>query len=148
MKLWIIYKEGVGLSMIIAEMLQDRLEDYIDVFVGNAKKVDPVFLVEEKLDYLIVGDVINEKTPSSEIQNWLTKYSKVSKNKNLIVRAVSGYYVALTNGTIQPSRFTFQLRNILADNIYPPILSLKINKADLSLENGSLESINEFSNLF
>ena len=49
MKLWIIYKNGIGFSKIIAEMLQDRLEDYIDVSVGNAKKIDPAFLVEEKL---------------------------------------------------------------------------------------------------
>jgi hypothetical protein len=52
-KLWIIYKDGIGFSKIIAEMLQDRLEDYIDVSVGNAKKIDPTFLVEEKFDYLI-----------------------------------------------------------------------------------------------
>ena len=46
MKLWIIYKEGIGFSKLIAEMLQDRLEDYIDVSVGNAKQIDPAFLVE------------------------------------------------------------------------------------------------------
>jgi len=50
MNLWIIYKEGMVISKIIAEMLQDRLEDYIDVSVGNAKKIDPSFLAEEKLD--------------------------------------------------------------------------------------------------
>ena len=30
MKLWIIYKEGIGFSRIVAEMLQDRLEDYLE----------------------------------------------------------------------------------------------------------------------
>ncbi len=33
-----MYKNGIGFSKIIAEILQDRLEDYIDVDVGNAKK--------------------------------------------------------------------------------------------------------------
>ena len=49
-KLWIIYKEGIGFSRMIAEMLQDRLEDYIDVYIGNAKRIEPVFLVEERFD--------------------------------------------------------------------------------------------------
>ena len=51
--------------MVIAEMLQDHLEDYIDVSVGNAKKIDPAFLVEERLDYLIIGDAI-----SGQFQIW------------------------------------------------------------------------------
>ena len=74
MKLWIIYKEGIGFSKLIAEMLQDRLEDYIDVSVGNAKQIDPAFLVEERLDYLIIGDIVSEGIPSLEIQNWLLKF--------------------------------------------------------------------------
>ena len=107
MKLWIIYKEGIGFSMVIAEMLQDRLEDYIDVSVGNAKKIDPAFLVEEKTDYLVIGDVISEEIPSLEIQNWLIKYREISKKKNLIVKAISGFYVALTNITVEPIWFEF-----------------------------------------
>jgi len=58
-KLWIIYKEGIGFSRIIAEMIQDRFEDYIDVSVGNANMIDPAFLVEEKFDCLIIGDIYN-----------------------------------------------------------------------------------------
>ena len=53
MKLWIIYKNGIGFSKFIAEMLQNRLEDYIEVYVGTAKKIDASFLAKEKLDYLI-----------------------------------------------------------------------------------------------
>ncbi|KKL06719.1 hypothetical protein LCGC14_2593230, partial [marine sediment metagenome] len=83
MKLWIIYKEGIGFSKIIAEMLQDRLEDYIDVSVGNAKKINPIFVVEEKFDYLIIGDTISDVIPSLEIQNWLLKYREISEIKNL-----------------------------------------------------------------
>jgi len=75
-------------------MLQDRLEDYIDVSVGNAKKIDPAFLVEEKFDCLIIGDVINKEIPSSEIQNWLLKYREISNSNNLIVKAISGFNIA------------------------------------------------------
>ncbi|MEJ2252349.1 MAG: hypothetical protein P8Y97_22150, partial [Candidatus Lokiarchaeota archaeon] len=71
LKVWIIYKDGIGFLKIIAEMLQDRFDEYIDVSVGNAIKINPSFLVEESLHYLIIGDLINNEIPSLEIQNWL-----------------------------------------------------------------------------
>ena len=147
-KLWIIYKNGIGISKIIAELLQDRLEDYIDVDVGNAKKIDPAFLVEEKLDYLIIGDIISKEIPSLEIQNWLLKYWEISKNYNLIVKAISGFYVALTNVTVEPFWVEFLHDNVRAEIIYPPILRLKLNFSEISLENGTLELVKAYSNDF
>jgi len=147
-KLWIIYKEGIGFSKIIAEMLQDRLEDSIDVSVGNAKKIDPIFLVEENFDYLIVGDNICNKVPSLEIQNWLLKYREISKNSNLIVKAISGFYIALADIMVEPFWVESLLDNINAEMIYPPVLRLKLNKAELALENGTLEIIKAYSNDF
>lgn len=148
MKLWIIYKKGIGFSMLIAEMLQDRLEDYIDVFVGNAKKIDPFLIVEENLDYLIIGDVISEEIPSLEIQNWLIKYREISKKKNLIVNAISGFYVALTDITVEPFWIEFLQDNVRAGTVYPPLLRLKLNKAELVLENGVYDIVKDYSNEF
>lgn len=148
MKLWIIYKEGIGFSKIIAEMLQDRLEDYIDVSVGNAKKIEPAFLVEERLDYLIIGDVISEVIPSMEIQNWLLEYGEISKSNNLIVKAISGFYVTLTEITVEPLWVEFFQDNIKAELIYPPILRLKLNRADLAIEDGALELVKDYCNDF
>ena len=148
MKLWIIYKDGIGFSMIIAEMLQDRLETYLDVSVGNAKKIDPSFLVEERLDYLIVGDVVSGTRLNLEIQNWLAKFWEISKNRNLTVKFVSGFYVILTDNSIHPLWVEFFQDNVKTENIYPPILRLKLNSPELSLENGTLELINEYSNDF
>ena len=148
MKLWIIYKEGIGFSKIIAEMLQDRLEDYIDVSVGNAKKIDPVLLVEEKFDYLIIGDVISKEIPSTEIQKWLLKYREISKNNRLIVKIISGFYVAFSDISVEPFWSEFLQDNVNADIIYPPILSLKLNKAELVIEDGALELVKEFANDF
>jgi hypothetical protein len=146
-KLWIIYKNGIGFSKIIAEMLQDRLEDYIDVSVGNAKKIDPSFLVEEKFDYLIIGDIISEIIPSLEIQNWLLKYREISNN-NLIIKAISGFYIALADIKIEPFWVEFLQDNINAEIIYPPILRLKLNRAGLALEDGVLEIVKAYSNNF
>jgi hypothetical protein len=129
-------------------MLQDRLEDYIDVSVGNAKKIDPSFLVEEKLDYLIIGDNISDVAPSLEIQNWLLKYREISKNENLTVKAVSGFYITLADIKIERIWVEFLQENLTTEMIYPPILRLKLNQAGLALENGALELVKGYSSDF
>ncbi len=133
---------------MIAEMLQDRLEDYLDVSVGNAKKIDPSFLVEERVDYLIIGDVVSETTQNLQIQNWFVKFWEISKKGNLTVKSVSGFYVILTGISVHPLWVDFFQDNVKAENIYPPILRLKLNTAELSLENGTLELVNQYSNDF
>ena len=147
-KLWIIYKEDIGFSRMIAEMLQDRLEDYIDVYVGNAKRIYPAFLVEEKFDSLIIGDVLNKEIPSLEIQKWLLNYKKISKINNLVVKTLSGFYVAPSDIKIEPLWIESLQENIKAEMVYPPILSLKLNRADLSLEDGALGLVMSYSNDF
>jgi len=129
-------------------MLQDRLEDYIDVSVGNAKKIEPTFLIEEKLDYLIIGDVITKAIPSPEIQNWLIEYREVSINCNLVVKAVSGFYIATADIKIEPFWIESLQENINAEMIYPPILSLRLNRTELALEDGALEIVKEYSKDF
>ncbi len=129
-------------------MLQDRLDNYIDVSVGNAKKIDPTFLVEEKLDYLIIGDNLSEVIPSLEIQNWMLKYGKISKKSNLIIKAISGFYVTLADILVEPSWMEFLQGNVNAEIIYPPILHLKFNKAELVLEDGALELVKDYANDF
>jgi len=129
-------------------MLQDRLEDYIDVSVGNAKKIDPSFLVEEKLDYLIIGDNISDVAPSLEIQNWLLKYGEISNKSNLIIKAISGFYVTLADVLVEPSWIEFLQSNVNAEIFYPPILHLKFNKTELVLEDGALGLVKDYTNDF
>ena len=148
MKLWIIYKNGISFSKVLAEMLQDRLEEFIDVDVGKAEMIDPAFLVEEKLDYLIIGDIISEKIPSLEIQDWLLKYRVYSENSNTIVRALSGFYVSGIENPVAPTWDEFLRENVRAELIYPPILHLKMDKVKLNLEKGALELVKGYSRDF
>ncbi len=129
-------------------MLQDRLEDYVDAQVGNAKKVDPAFLVEEKLDYLIIGDNISEAIPSLEIQNWMLNFGEVSSKSNLTIKAVSSYYISVADIHVEPSWIEFLQDNVNAEIIYPPILCLKFNIAELVLEDGALELVKDYTNDF
>ena len=147
MKLWIIYKNGIGFSKIIAEMLQDQLEDYIDVDVGEARKIDPDYLVEEKLDFLIIGDIISGEIPSLEIQDWILKYWELLNKKKNFLKVISGYYVVLADIKVKPFWVEF-LDNIVkeAEIKFLPVLRLKLNKVGFGLEKGALELVKEFSN--
>ena len=144
--MWIIYKERLGFSKMIAEMLQDRLEDYIDVSVGYAEKIDPAFLVEEKLDYLIIGDIVSESIPSLEIRNWLLKYREITKNSNLVIKIVSSFYVVPADIRVEPTWIEFLQSSVSAEIVYPPILSLKFNTDGLVLENGALDEVKDYNN--
>jgi len=122
------------------------LDYYIDVDVGKAKQIDPAFLIEEKVDYLIIGDILSKKVASLEIQNWLLKYWELSNKKKITLKAISGFYIALAEISVEPFWVEFLHDNVKAEKIYPPILRLKQNRKDLTLENGALELVKEFSN--
>ena len=97
MKLWIIHKEEIGFSRIIAEAIQDFLYDYVEVSVGNVNKMKPYFLVEEKLDFLIIGDIIEgDVIPSPELQTWLIQFSKLCTNNELSLKSLSVFNVNST----------------------------------------------------
>lgn len=148
MKLWIIYKNGISFSKLIAEMLQDRCEDYINVDVGKAKMIDPAYLVEEKFDFLIIGDIISKEIPSLEIQNWLLKYGEISNQKKFVLKAISGFYVVLSDNKVEPFWVEFLHGNVPTEILFPPILRLKLNLADISLEKTTPELVKKYSNDF
>lgn len=146
MKLWIIYKGDSAFSKVIAEMLQDRLENYIDVSVGKSSKIEPSFMVEEELDYLIIGDMISEIIPSVEIQNWVLKYGEISEGNNLSLEALSGFLISLKEMNEDTPWVEFIQNNIVIETIYPPILRLKLDKTNLSFETGVHGRVKEYSN--
>jgi len=145
MNLWIIYKEGIIISKIIAEMLQDLLEDYINVSVGNAKKIEPSVLLEEKCDYLIIGDLINEEIPSFEIKSWILKFKKIFESNNQILRAISSYNIILSNHESEKLSFEFLEKNIKSEIFYPPILFVNLTKIESLHEIGELNMVKKFS---
>lgn len=146
MNLWILYKFGYVISQFIAEMLQNRLEDYIDVFVGNANQIRPSFLVEERLEYLIIGDIITDSIPSQEIQEWIQEYGNLLKKNNNNIKFFSGFYFKLADTKTQANWINFIQDNIKFELIYPPVLGLLIDNNDLLLEIGVLEVFNMYSN--
>ncbi|MFX0136822.1 MAG: hypothetical protein ACFFDN_24505 [Candidatus Hodarchaeota archaeon] len=127
-------------------MLQDRLEEFFDVNVGSASRIDSEYLVEEKYDCLIIGDMISEAIPSLEIQNWLLKFKEISNKNNLVINVFSGFYIAPYDFNNEQFWIEFLKEHINTEMIFPPVLSLKLKKADLILENGSLELVKAYSN--
>ena len=145
MKVGIIHRDNFGYSMIVANILEDYLENNFNVIVGNARKIDPALFVEEKLDALIIGDIVAEIIPSLEIKNWLVNFSRLSRINNLHIKRMSVYCIGLTDINIEPIWNEFLQKYFNLENIYPPILHLKLSRSDLTLENEAIELIKNYS---
>ncbi|MHA2281558.1 MAG: hypothetical protein ACXAC5_11990, partial [Promethearchaeota archaeon] len=52
----------------------------------------------------------------------------------------------LTDITVKPFWVEFLQDNVNAEIIYQPILRLKLNRADLVIEDGALELVKDYSN--
>jgi hypothetical protein len=146
MNLWIIYRSGFVISKVIAEMLQDRLENYIDVSVGNASKIEPSFIIEEELHYLILGDIISENIPSMEIQNWALNYREISECNNLKIEALSGFLISVNEKNMDSLwYYKFIQNNILAKTIFPPILHFNLDNTNFASESCVHRLVKEYS---
>jgi hypothetical protein len=106
-------------------------------------------LVEEKLDYLIIGDVIEEeKIPSPEIHDFLVKFSEHCKRNELIIKSISSYCVTSTNVDVKYIWINFFREQNFSLAIFPPVLQLKLEKGGLTLEKNVLKSVKDYSNEF
>jgi len=133
---------------MVAEMLQDRLEDYLDVNVGKLDKIDPQNIIEENVDLLIIGDIICEKSLVSELKNWILNYINFLKQKEKQIKLISGFYVTPSDLTIKPVWIDIIRDHIGSDLIYPPVLHLNLNREKLKLENKASDIINEYCKEF
>jgi hypothetical protein len=148
MKLWIIYKDGILIARIIAEMLQDRLENYVDVAVGKISKIEPLFILKEKLFYLIVLDIVNQTLPSVVIQKWVRKYKESNKKINLNLKTLSGCLISQEEIKKDTYWVEFIQSSIQTKVIYPPILLLQLNKSNLVLETDIYNMVKDYSTNF
>ena len=70
------------------------------------------------------------------------------KKKKSILKAISGYCISIADISVEPFWVEFLQDNVNAEIIYPPILRLKLNRAELTMEDGALELVKEYSNDF
>ncbi|UCC19457.1 MAG: hypothetical protein JSV62_15365 [Promethearchaeota archaeon] len=117
--------------------------------VGNINKIEPAFLVEEKLDFLIVGDVIDtERIPSPELQNWLTQFSELCTKSQVVIKSISSYFISSADIDVKHLWINFFQENNFSLAIFPPVLQLKLEEEGLSLEKNVLKSVKDYSNDF
>ena len=144
MKLWIIYKDGIGLARVVAEMLQDRLETFLDVSVGEANKIEPAFLIEEKPDILIIGDIVIENYPSTEMKNWLNNFKKCSEKMQFTLKNLSGFFITNDKG-MRTEDWGENIKKILSTVIIsPPFEHFSLNTVNLTLEK-AFEKVKKYS---
>ena len=60
-------------------------------------------ILEEKVDFLIIGDTTSEDVPSEQMQGWLTKYREISEKNKVTIKAVSGFTISPLDITIGAS---------------------------------------------
>jgi hypothetical protein len=117
--------------------------------VGNANRIDPAFLVEEKVNCLIFGDLIkDEKIPSPELRIWVDKFSELCKKNQLVINYTSCYYVTSTNIDLKTFWLNFLRENNFYQTIFPPILQLKMEQGGMTLEKNVLKLVKDYSNEF
>jgi len=105
--------------------------------------------MEEELDYLIIGDVIEEeKSPSPEIYDWVVKFSEISKKHQFVLKSVSSYYISSIDNKIKSFWINLFRDYNLSIYYFPPVLQLKMEKGGLALEKNSFKLIKDYSNDF
>jgi hypothetical protein len=144
MKLWIIYKGGLVISRVIVEMLQDRLESYIDVSVGRVSKIEPWFILEEHLDYLILGDITSNGAPSLDIQKWLSKYKEISEKLEFQISVISGFLILKSEERNNFHWMEFVSDYIMSKVVYPPILSINFKDSKFESEDHVYDVVKEY----
>jgi hypothetical protein len=133
---------------MVAEMLQDHFEDYIEVNVGKADKIEPKYIIEENVDFLILGDVLCEKSPVSELQNWILKYINFLNLQEKRLIRISGFYITPSDLAIKPAWIDIVRDQMGIELIHPPVLNLNLNREDYKLENKASDMVNEYCNEF
>ena len=83
-----------------------------------------------------------------EIQNWVLKFGEFLKNYNLYLKALSGFYITLTDIKNETLWAEFLQDHINTETVYPQVFSLKLKSAELAVENGVLEIVKDYSNDF
>jgi hypothetical protein len=145
MKLWIIHKNHFGITELIAEYIQDRVVDYIDVFVGNAKLIDLYLLMKENVDYLIIGDIASDKMPSLEIRNFLLDCQKIFCNKKYTAKIFSGFFISSEQLLEQHIWEDWIKNSIKYEMIYPKFLNLKYDLEILNLSDDAIKKVEKYA---
>lgn len=119
------------------------------MLVGNFSKIDPAFLIEEELDFLIIGeDIENGSIPSQEIQVWLFKFIELYTEKQFTIKSISRYVINSTEINVNHYWDKFIRNNKFCLTIFPPVLHLKIKKGGFSLEKNAYKLVKEYCNKF
>ncbi|NHJ20915.1 MAG: hypothetical protein EAX91_08240 [Candidatus Lokiarchaeota archaeon] len=117
--------------------------------IGNVDKIDPAFLVEEELDFLIIGDDIeNNNIPSPEIQGWLDRFSELCNKNKLVINSVSSYLVSSTEIHANNDWINFFRKYKFSLAFFPPVLQLKLKEGGFTLEKNAFKSVRDYSNKF
>jgi len=109
--------------------------------------MEPLFLLEEKIDFLIIGDTIEDNNvPSLGFQDWLARFAEQCRKNEQNIKSVSAYFITSPEIDVKKPWIDFYRKNPFSLAIFPPILHFKLK--ELTLEKSVIKSIKDYSNEF
>ena len=94
-KIGIIHISNFSFTMIVANLLEEFLAEYCDLMVGLISTMDPTIFTDEKVDTLIIGDIIENNLPNPELLSWLKYYSFRSKQDHHKLKIIAIYCIGV-----------------------------------------------------
>ncbi len=142
-KIWIIYHTKYGNCGKVGEELKNKLIDKFDVRIGDVKKIKLDDITKDIPNILVVGSRIIIGSPDRKIKKFIKKLG--SKLETPISKAAT-YYTHVLEWDPKYAKMAKLLKeNKVANDIFPEILNIKVQKTKGPAESGQENKINEFT---
>ena len=142
-KIWIIYHTKYGNCGKVGEELKNKLSDKFDVRIGDVKKIKLDDITKDIPNILVVGSRIIIGSPDRKIKKFIKKLG--SKLEKPISKAAT-YYTHVLEWEPKFAKMAKLLKDYkVADEIFPEILNIKVQKTKGPAESGQEKKISEFT---
>ena len=146
MKIWIVHDSKTGNGKKLAETLGKSFGTDATINIGHVKEVDPVTVVNESPDLIVIGAAIRAFMVGSATKKWVrTLKSKLKKDNKKIKFGVTFVTHAMKQKTVNSlwaKGFQKEVaKGNLITNVYQEWLSGRVVAQAGPFEDGTLEKI-------
>ena len=130
MKVWIVHDSQMGNGENLAKTMGKTFEKDMEVNIGHVKKIDPVKVVADSPDIIIVGAAVRAFMTSFTSRKWIRKLHKELQKANKTVKIGATFLTHVMKKEMVNGRGN-RLNKLLAKSpyvvaVYPEYLSGKV----------------------
>lgn len=144
-KIGIIHLSNFSFTMIVTNILEEYLEEYCIPTVGVISTMDPVTLIDENIESLIIGDMIEDDHPNQRLISWLKHFSDLSSQSHQKLNLIAVYCIGEPTENYELELKLFFQKYFASVFIYSPNLYINIADSRVSLEEHLVPKIKRFS---